>query len=374
MSKRAILIDIVPLDSGEDRAYRLQEFQSLLATLGGVHIISTLQLEKPPDYGMFIDADLRTKIYELADAQRAELLIFNNVLKPRQIFLLSESFQMLKMAVWDRIDLILAIFTLHATTVEAKLQIDLAKIRHMGPRIFGMGMTLSRQGGGIGTSGIGETNIEIMKRHLKEQERRIMKKLEKYEQVKTLQRQRRERQNFSMVSIIGYTNAGKSLLMRALTHKENIVVENALFATLDTKIGRVFFPEENRLVLIADTIGFISNLPPKLIAAFTSTLSEAAHSDLLLHVADVSDPKCEWKIGIVDSILEELGLSHKKQILVFNKSDLLPAEFDESVLQQKYESRSPIFLSALEKTNLEELKTVMKRALFKKRAKTSGDL
>lgn len=365
MKTKTLLVDVVsPHASKADADAKLSELKSLVYTLGGMNIVHTLQRKSDPDYQTYIGGGTIDEAIRIAESKEIKILIVNNLLKPRQIFTLGETLRPHGVEVWDRIDLILNIFSQHAQSAEAKLQIELARIRHMGPRIFDMGIELSRQGGGIGTSGIGETNIERMKRHLKEQERRIVKKLEKIEQGHDLQRQRRRRENFFTVSLIGYTNAGKSTLMRVLTKKENVAVHDALFVTLDTRIGKLFLPRVLKSVLVSDTIGFIADLPPELIAAFTSTLSETIHSDLLLHVGDVSDPRREEKIAVVDGILENLGIADKPQILVGNKVDIAGKRFGKLKLRLKYKDRSPVFLSATEKENIEELKNIIAKKLF----------
>jgi len=224
--------------------------------------------------------------------------------------------------VWDRIDLILKIFAKHAHTAEAKLQITLASIQHMGPRIYRMGMDLSQQGGGIGTRGAGETNTEKMRRHLAAQADTIRKKLEHFARVRETHRKGRERAGMRTAAIVGYTNAGKSSLLNALTRKGAYVADE-LFATLDTRVGKL------RLggaaggvdILLSDTIGFIQDLPPSLVAAFRSTLEEAVHADLLLHVVDASDPRADEKVAVVEDILCQLGAMGVPRLRVWNKTD-----------------------------------------------------
>ena len=364
-SYKAILFDSVPMgiQKGEEK-YRIMELKSLVTTFGGAHIVGTIQKRSTLDYHCFLSQGAFDEVLGMAKQQGANLLILGNILKPRQIFELSELLRKEKIQIWDRIDLILNIFSLHAHSAEAKLQIDLAKIRHMGPRIYGMGSELSRQGGGIGTRGIGETNTEIMRRHLQKDEERILKNLEKISKVREGQRLRRKKYGFQNVAIIGYTNAGKSTLMNTLTRK-GVLVEDALFATLDTRIGKLFFPSLQENILFSDTIGFIADLPPDLIAAFRSTLSEAIHADLLLHIVDVSDPRREEKIQIVDEIIADLQIEEIPQILVFNKIDSAKKRFGKRALQKKYRSRNPVFLSAQEKEGLEDLKEKIEKNFHK---------
>lgn len=207
------------------------------------------------------------------------------------------------------------IFDKHAQSTEAKLQIELAAMRHMGPLIYGMGMILSRQAGGIGGVGIGETNTELMKRHWKHQMKKVEDKIKKHFEDRERQLQRRARNGAQTVSIIGYTNAGKTSLFNVLTGKKN-VVQNALFVTLDSSTGKIFLSKTKKEILISDTIGFIRNLPASLIDAFKSTLMESIHADVLLFIIDVSDEDYEQKIEVVEEVLYELHIQNKKRIHV----------------------------------------------------------
>ena len=335
MSKtKAILVDIVsPETTKEESKNRLEELENLVNTYGGVVVIQTIQKRDTPDYENYIGKGKIDEIIELAQSHQPDILVINNLLKPRQIFNVQEKFRKenIDLKVWDRVDLILKIFDKHAKSTEAKLQIELAGIRHMGPRIYGMGIELSRQAGAMGVrAGQGESNIEMMKRHLREQELSIQKKLQHYEDVRIGHRNRRRRQDFKTVALVGYTNAGKSSLLNALTNKGAYVADK-LFATLDTRVGKLFVPskeegvgyQKGTEILISDTIGFIQDLPPSLIKAFKSTLSETVDAELLLHVIDVNDPQIEKKIIVVEEILKQLGLENKPKIYVFNKIDLI---------------------------------------------------
>ncbi|MBI4235053.1 GTPase HflX [Candidatus Peregrinibacteria bacterium] len=333
---KAILIDVIdPKTSKEEAQKRLEEIESLVKTYGGIVIEKVIQKRSLPDYETYIGKGKVTELKEHAEAMGANLIIVNNILKPRQIFTLQEKFdeKSEKIVVWDRVDLILKIFSKHATSTEAKLQIELASIRHMGPRIFGLGKDLMQQTGGIGQrSGQGETNIELMKRHLKKQEIAIQKKLDHYDTIGEGHRKSRQRKNLKTVALVGYTNAGKSALLNALTNK-GAYVANKLFATLQTRIGTLYISPENhhengkyvhgKEVLISDTIGFIRDLPPSLIQAFTSTLKETIEANLILHVIDITDRDIDKKIKVVEEILDQLGLHDKPKIYVFNKIDLI---------------------------------------------------
>lgn len=370
-----VIVDVVSKDVSAEVAFeRLAELENLVTTFGGMVVVKKVQRRGMPDYGTYVGKGKIDEIIQDGQALGAKLVIINNILKPGQIYRLGEILRKATnpegktgqgMKAWDRVDLILKIFSKHAKSAEAKLQIELAAIRHTGPRIFGLGLDLSRQGGGIGTSGIGETNIERMKRHLKEHEHRIVTKLKHLEQVRTQHREHRARLEYKSVAIVGYTNAGKSHLMRSLT-KKNALVANKLFATLDTQIGELYLPEKDgrgHSVMLSDTIGFIRDLPPSLIKSFKSTLEEALHADLILHVIDKSDPKMLDKITVVEEILTELGVNAIPQTFVFNKHDL-GSFYSEKEIKQQFKDFSPVFVSAVTKEGLEELKKNIADQLF----------
>jgi len=367
VTQKTILVDVISPDvSREESMQRLSELESLVKTFGGVAIIKVIQKKGMPDYRTYVGSG---KVKEVLDENkirdkkdRANLLIINNLLKPSQIFNLGEICTKEGIEVWDRIDLILKIFDKHAKSVEAKLQIELAAIRHMGPRIYGLGLELTRQGGGIGTRGVGETNIQIMKRHLKRREVKIREKLKHYDLVQANHRKQRRSKDLKTVSLVGYTNAGKSTLLNALT-KKGVYVADKLFATLETTVGQLYLKSLDKIALLTDTIGFIQDLPPDLIDAFKSTLGEIIDADLLLHVIDISDPLFESKILVVEDILSELEISNKPKIYVFNKTDL-NKDINREEIADHFNAFSPVFVSAHKKEGLEELVSKIEGHLF----------
>lgn len=370
LKPRAILIDVVPPRTDPKVAERrLFELESLTSTFGGIVVVKLLQKRDLPNYRTYIGPGKIDELIALAVQEKATLIIVNNLLKPRQMYELGEKLRPHKIQAWDRVDLILKIFQKHAQTIEAKLQIKLAAIDHMGPRIFGMGMEMMQQVGGVGVrGGQGETNTELMKRHLTKEESHIKKELERVARTRKLHRDRRDRIGLKTVSIVGYTNAGKSSLLNALT-KKGAYVANELFATLDTRVGKVWIPSSKNTtlpigtesihpptpVLLSDTIGFIQDLPPQLIQAFRSTLDETIDADLILHVIDASDPYLTQKIAEVEDILAQLNLQDAPSIYVFNKIDSVK-RLAKATLSKKYKSKTPVFVSAVKGLGLDELK------------------
>lgn len=377
---KTIIVDIAPpWLSSEELEHRMNELESLVSTYGGVTIVKRVQKKITPDYRTFIGTGKLDELIGIWDELGAELIIIGNIMKPAQVYNVNEHLRLAKSKIqaWDRVDLILKIFSLHAISPESKLQIELAAIKHMWPRIYGMGMELSRQGGGSkNAKWQGETNTEIMKRHLKEKERVLLEKLKTYERTRGLHRENRKRNNLRTVGIVGYTNAGKSSLFNTLT-KKWVLAEDKLFATLGTSVGKVWiqrtpaplaiseetpekFPvlwDEWTEVLLNDTIGFIRDLPPDLIAAFRSTLEDSIESDLLLHVVDAGDPWIDEKIQIVDETLDQIWARQEK-LYILNKIDTLTEEKQQE-LRKKYAHLSPIFVSSHTREGIDVLKKII---------------
>lgn len=352
---RVLPIHVINPQANQERAVSTgEELESLIKTLGGEVPERIIQNLNHPDQGTFIGKGKVLEVMKVIEELAIDVVVLNTMAKPRQVHALKTKFQTVnpKIEVWDRMDLILHIFDKNATTTEAKLQIELARMRYMGPRIYGMGAILSRQGGGIGAVGAGETNTELMKRHWRGGIKTITDQLEKINEHRTAQLEHRKRVGFKTVSIVGYTNAGKSSLFNLLTNK-GVLVRDALFATLDSSVSNVYIPQLDQEVLLTDTIGFIRNLPPRLIQAFKSTLMESIHADVLLHVVDVSDPEFDEKIYVVNNILRELGIYlEDTMIYVFNKIDQTP-DIDINELQEKYARFHPIFISVKEQKGID---------------------
>lgn len=361
---RVLAIYVInPRDNKERSIHVGEELESLITTLGVTIIDRVIQKLDNPHNGTYIGTGKVIEVTQIIKDKAIDVVVLNGMAKPRQVHALKTAFQAVnpQIEVWDRIDLILHIFEKHARTTQAKLQIELARMRYMGPRIYGMGHVLSQQGGGIGTSGIGETNTELMKRHWRAEVKRVSNQLEKVSKTKEQQLEHRKRAGLKTVSIVGYTNAGKSSLFNALTGKQTLV-ENALFATLDSQAGKLYIPKLQKEILLTDTIGFISNLPPRLIQAFTSTLMESVHADILLHVIDISDSEVDMKITVVKEILQELGVDVKKVIYVFNKIDLAE-NIDKKRFLDVYKEYSPIFISTKTNNGVLEIKDIIANRL-----------
>lgn len=343
-------------DEDETTVHIGDEFDSLIDTLGGEIVGRAMQKLNTPNSSTYIGRGKIDEILEIVSSQKVDVVVLDAVVKPGQIHNIKLILEQVvsSVEVWDRVDLILHIFEKNATTMEAKLQIQLARMNYMGPRIYGMGHVLSRQGGGIGTTGIGETNTELMKRHWRQEKKKITDQLAKVSLNRQSQLDRRRKTGLKTVSIVGYTNAGKSTLFNVLTGRNNLE-KNELFATLDSAVSKMYIEEIHSEVLVSDTIGFIRNLPPLLVSAFKSTLMESVHADLVLLLIDITDSEMEEKIQIVREILMDLGIPMNQVLYVFNKIDAKNAQ-EVSFLQERYSEFSPVFISAKTAQNVKELK------------------
>jgi len=345
---KVFLADIVPKDVRlkQNMEDRMVELENLVKTYNGVVIMKHVQNKEVPDYDTFMGEWRLDEIIEEMEEAGANLLVLWNPLKPSQIYNINEKLKFIWAKAWDRVDLILKIFERNAKSREAKLQIELASIKHMWPRIYDMWMELGKQAG----KWKWETNTEIMKRHLSKREIQVKSELEKYSKVREQHRQGRAKKWMLTVGVVGYTNAGKSTLTNYYT-KKWVLAEDKLFATLGTSVGKMFieatYDEKTNVyippkeILINDTIWFIRELPPKLVDAFKSTLEDSVESNLLLHVIDASDPKLEEKIEVVEEILEKIW-AKQIRINVFNKIDILDNEKD---LRERFSHLNPMFIS-----------------------------
>ena len=283
--------------------------------------------------------------------QGADLLLFDRELSPGQLRAITG---LTEMRVIDRSMLILDIFARNAKSREGKLQVELAQLKYLLPRLADRDAGLSRLTGGIGTRGPGETKLEISRRRTRDRIKWLEKQLENVAKQRSLRRERRQERGVPVLAIVGYTNAGKSTLLNALT-ASSVIVEDKMFATLETASRRLRFPDEKEVVLV-DTVGFIRELPDELVAAFRSTLEEVGEADLLIHLVDASERGVERRIAVVEQTLEELGFADTPRILVLNKCDRLGA-LEVKAIQHKYES---VAVSALDRETQKELVAQLK--------------
>ena len=327
----------------------LEELEALLETAGGFCTAKTLQNRHAPDSHSFIGEGKAQEVRMLIEATASTMAIFDNELSPGHIRALEE---ILGVTVLDRSALILDIFAQRAKTKEGRLQVELAQYKYLLPRLAGMGSSLSRQGGGIGTRGPGETKLESDRRHIRERITRLEQELKQVRQVRAVQRERRMKNSVPVAAIVGYTNAGKSTLLNQLTGA-GIPANNRLFDTLDTT-SRQLTVSENLDVILSDTVGFISKLPHHLVDAFRATLEELEYADVLLHVIDSSDPNRSEHIAVVEKLIGKLAKEGTPVINVYNKADLvdpteIPIGEDTVAISAKQGDNMQGLLKAIEK-------------------------
>jgi len=290
----------------------------LLARTAGAKVVSTLNQRLDKRTQTYVGKGKLDEIKALLDNVEANVVIFDDELTPTQQRNLEEA---LDVKVIDRTALILDVFASRAQTHEGRLQVELAQHEYLLPRLVGQWSHLERLGGGIGTRGPGETQLETDRRIIRNKIQKLKRELEQVRQHRSLYRQRRQRQGVPVVSLVGYTNAGKSTLLNALSHAD-LIAEDKLFSTLDPVTRKISLPG-NKSFLITDTVGFIQKLPPTLVAAFRATLEEIEEADGILHVIDITHQNAAEQVQVVDDLLADLHLEAKARILVLNKIDLL---------------------------------------------------
>ena len=295
----------------------LDELEALLQTAGGTCVAKVLQTRPAPDPHSFVGQGKAEEIRDLAHNLEADMVVFDNELSPSQIRALED---VTGCTVLDRSALILDIFAQRAQTAEGRLQVELAQYRYLLPKLSGMGKSMSRLGGGIGTRGPGETKLETDRRHIRTRIDRLQAELAQVRKLRAVERKRRVKNEIPVVAIVGYTNAGKSTLLNLLTQAD-IPANNRLFDTLDTTT-RQWEVTEHLSVLLSDTVGFIAKLPHHLVEAFKATLEELEYADLLLHVIDAADSDRDDEIAVVDKLIGELARPETPVIRVYNKCDL----------------------------------------------------
>lgn len=354
--KFALLQVITPHAHADLARDTMQEIESLLDTYGGTVVAKLTQHRSDPHPSTYIGGGKIEELTSIVSTLHVDAVVINDVARSGQLFRLEQALWPVnrRIIVWDRVGLILAIFEQHAKTREAKLQIELARIKHIGPRVYGLGGTvLSKQAGGIGSRGAGESNSEYERRHIRRRVQQIERAIAQKNRLQQDRMNDRKKRGLSTVALVGYTSAGKTTLFNALTGRQK--QENPkLFTTLDSVVGKIKFPTFVKDVLVSDTIGFIDGLPPQLIQAFRSTLMESIQSDMLLHVIDASDPKMEEKIRVVEEILSTLP-ARQQTILVFNKVDLVSPE-KQKALRAQYLGTKHVLVSSTHAAGLDQLR------------------
>ncbi len=351
---RAVLVSVGTHGRAEAES-RLVELRELCATAGVEVTDAVLQVRRDVDPRTLVGRGKLQDIVLRSMQQLADVLIFDHDLSPAQARAIADE---TSLKILDRTQLILDIFAQRAKSRDGKLQVELAQLRYRLPRLMGRGDSLSRLGGGIGGRGPGETKLEVDRRRVRERIGRLEREIDGLATVRAVRRQRRERHELPAVALVGYTNAGKSTLLNALT-ESHALAEDQLFATLDPLSRRLRFPEE-REVILTDTVGFLRDLPEDLVAAFRATLEELHEADVLVVVLDVADPEHETKLGAVERLLAELGLSSTARVLALNKADRLDVGQVRSLTRQL----GGVAISAERHQGLEHLLVAIERALF----------
>jgi GTP-binding protein HflX len=371
--ERAVIVGLIHKEQSSERQVQeyLDELVFLAETAGAITVKRFTQKLSHPDRATFVGKGKLEEIRDFITGKDINLVIFDDELTGSQIANIEK---VLNVKVIDRSDLILDIFARRARTAQAKVQVELAQYQYILPRLKGMWSHLERQGGGIGSRGPGETEIETDRRIIKDKISLLRKRLAEID--KQALTQRKDRGEYIRVALVGYTNVGKSTIMNTLS-KSEVFAENKLFATLDTTTRKVVF--DQTAFLLSDTVGFIRKLPHHLVESFKSTLDEVRESDILLHVVDISHPQYEDQVEVVNRTLQDLKAFDKPSIMIFNKMDLYEKNtFDQwladdvkqdilNQLKENWETRTQgncVFVSALERRNIEELRqTIMDKVI-----------
>jgi len=357
-TEKALLVVVLAEQEPQSWPYAeiAQEFKSLVRSTGlEVEDVVKVKL-KSIHRGHFIGKGKMEELYQMVVESGVDAVIFDNNLSPMQQRNLEKTFGVKTI---DRTQLILDIFADHARTQEGSLQVELAQLEYLLPRLRGKGLALTRQAGGIGTRGPGEKKLEIDRRRIDDRISRLKKELVQVRKHRDTMRKKRQKEQVQMCSLVGYTNAGKSTTLNALTGDEQ-KISSRMFTTLDP-VSRTFALPNEHKALISDTVGFIYKLPPYLVESFKATLEELHYADVLLHVVDAANPNFDKLIDAVNEIIEDLDLKDKPILLVFNKIDLIDQD-TVSALKRKY--REAVFISALQHTGLDLLKEKVQSVLY----------
>ena len=355
-AEQAALESVPPRDL--DFSASLAEFEELAGSAGAEVAAVLVQRRAKPDPATLIGEGKLEEIAGAAVSANADLVLFDHDLSPSQLRNLAAK---LPCRVIDRTQLILDIFARHARTREGQLQVELAQLEYQLPRLAGRGRAMSQLGGGIGTRGPGETQLETDRRKINLRIDHVKRQLESVRRIRRQQRQRREAVPVPVVAMVGYTNAGKSTLFNALTDA-GVLESSKMFATLDPKLAQLRLPSR-RKILLSDTVGFIRNLPHTLVTSFRATLEEVERAEVLLHVRDASSPLMDEQKQQVEKVLAELDVAGKPVIEVLNKIDLLPPE-DRSLVRRSGRGKHSVLASGLSKIGLDALLTAIDDALI----------
>jgi GTPase len=360
---RAIAVGVNTKEKGEDFEYNMLELKGL-AEARRIDVLAEMTQNLPKrNHVHYIGKGKIDELLPLIEEMEADVLIANDELSPSQIRVLEEK---LDIRVMDRTMLILDIFAERAQTREAQLQVEVAQLQYMLPRLIGRRESLGRQGGGSGLAnrGAGETKLELDRRRIEDNITALNKELEALVDLRKTQRKQRKKSGIPVVSLVGYTNAGKSTTMNALLETFNsgenkqVFEKDMLFATLDTSVRNITLPD-NKSFLLTDTVGFVNKLPHHLVKAFRSTLEEVAEADLIVQVVDYSDPHHETMMEVTNKTLDDIGVGGIPMVYAFNKAELVDEESVGSVVNDR------IYLSAKQRKGIDELVDVIKSHIFK---------